>query len=172
MRHLLFTNVQTGHQSHTVHPGRQQQHSPFPCELDESECIALANKHDPDDQATTADRSDQFREPCRKPFEPAKQKRGRPIQVGNELWLAQPTQYVEPDGTCKRRPSKGCSMRTCFKRDIRSSPRNDDNIHTCSHGFSYHITHQHCPDGISVCQRLCHSHDIRVAFHRPRRMRP
>jgi hypothetical protein len=48
----------------------------------------------------------------------------------------------------------------------------DRNKRTCGHRFSYGISHQHSPDGISVCQRLRHGHDVRVAFHRPSRMCP
>lgn len=81
VRHLLFAHIQAGNQSHAVRPGSQQQHPPFPRELDESLCVPLANKHQADDQATTSVRPDQLREPPRKPLQPAKQKSGRPVKA-------------------------------------------------------------------------------------------
>ena len=113
MGHLLFAHIQAGNQSHTVRPGSQQQHPPFPRELDESLRVALANKHHADDQATTPIRPDQLREPLRKPLQSAKQKSGRPVKARDEISLAQSVQYVESDRTCKRRPAKGGSMRSC-----------------------------------------------------------
>jgi hypothetical protein len=120
VRYLLLAHVQAGNQSHTVRPGSQQQHPPFPRELDESLWVALANKHQADDQATTPDRPDQLRKPPRKPLQPAKQKSGRPVEARDKVSLAQSVQYMESDRTCKRRPAKGCSMRSCSRRVNRS----------------------------------------------------
>ena len=113
MRYLLLPNVQTGHHPHTVLPSRQQQYAPFSGELDQLLGVAVSKEDQADDQAAPTDRADELREPPRKPFEPVNEIRRRPLQMRNELALAQPVQHVEADGTCEWRPPKRRSVRTC-----------------------------------------------------------
>jgi hypothetical protein len=75
--------------------------------------MTLTKEDQPDDQAPTPDRSDQFREPFRKPLQSADEECRRPLQMGYKFALAQPVQNVEPEGTCERRTSKRRSMCTC-----------------------------------------------------------